>query len=88
MLRDYAKNQIDHYRLHFPGQSPKFTIHYLKEGRTRLVRPGERKEVWDSLHRTFDRIRNKQFESRPKKSQCKLCPVHMVCNDGQVQLGN
>jgi DNA helicase-2/ATP-dependent DNA helicase PcrA len=83
-LDPYIKNQIDHYRLSFPGEAPRFVVYYLKEEKRNEVQPQEEKKVWDNIHTTFDKIRQKHFEPSPRKMQCKICPVRLLCYDGRI----
>lgn len=78
-LHDYARQQLDHYRLSMPAEEPALVVHYLKERREEAFSPRPAEQTRRQLADVFGRIRRGEFPARPAKTRCNICPVRFAC---------
>ncbi len=79
IMPEYPQLQLEHYSLAYPGETPGLVVHYLKEGREEEVSRRAPEPVREELDEVFSNIMRRQFDPRPTKRTCRLCPVRFAC---------
>lgn len=80
MMPDYPRRQLEHYSLAYPSEDPALVVHYLKEAREESISRRPPEPVREELDSVFNSIARREFDAKPAKRTCRLCPVRFACS--------
>lgn len=80
MLPDYPRRQLEHYSLAYPTEEPALVVHYLKEAQEESISRRPPEPVREELDSVFNSIARREFDAKPAKRTCRLCPVRFACS--------
>ncbi|HET7569552.1 MAG TPA: UvrD-helicase domain-containing protein [Gammaproteobacteria bacterium] len=84
MMPDYPRRQLEHYALAYPGEDIGLIVRYLREGVEEEVPCRDSDPVRAELDDVFRNIAEHNFDARPRKTTCRLCPVRFACSESVV----
>jgi len=79
-MPNYPKLQLDHYSLAYPGEQPGLVVYYLKENQEETIDNRPPEPIREELDAVFHRIRHREFDAKPGRKTCGLCPVRFACS--------